>query len=403
MISLALLKSGRSPCPVESGFYYLQSRYYDPNIGRFINADRPEIAALEGSDLTETNLFSYCNNNPVNKSDVTGMLSNWGKVAIGVGNIAAAALLTVATGGAAAGTIVAAVHCVAAGALEGAVIGAVTGAVTGAVEGAIVSRITTGNWSGAVDAAWDGMATGFMTGAITGAITGALTSPYCFVAGTSVLTATGAVAIEKIRAGDFVWAWDEETGQTALKEVLETYVNETDELIHVYAGGEEIITTPGHPFYAPHKGWTEAADLRAGDILVLVNGEYVVVEKIQHELLEAPIPVYNFNVDGFHTYFVTNLGVLVHNRCTGSYEIQFESGKNYVGKGSEARMNVSARTHAAQYGDKVVSATWTPASDTTNAFVDEYFKMAVRGVNNANTYNKIWSPGRSIVIKAFSK
>jgi len=274
-----------------------------------------EIAALEGSDIAETNLYSYCNNNPVNKADTTGLLSNWGKVAVGVGVIAAAAILTAATGGAGAGVLVAAVHCVAAGALEGAVIGAVTGAVAGAVEGAVASRITNGNWSGAVDAAWDGMASGFMWGSITGAITGALTSPYCFVAGTAVLTATGAVAIETIRAGDYVWAWDEETGQIALKEVLETYVNETDELIHVHVRGEEIITTPGHPFYAPHKGWTKASDLRAGDILVLVNGEYVVVEQIQHELLKTSIPVYNFSVDGFHTYFVAEICVLVHNVC----------------------------------------------------------------------------------------
>ena len=303
----------------------------------------PEISVLEGSDLAETNLYAYCNNNPVNKSDPTGMISSWGKVAIGVGIIAAAALLTVATGGAAAGTIVAAVHCVAAGALEGAVIGAVTGAVTGAAEGAIASRITNGNWSGAVDAAWNGMATGFMTGAITGAITGALTSPYCFVAGTTVLTASGAVAIETIHAGDYVWAWDEETGQTELREVLETYVNETDELIHVHVGGEEIITTPGHPFYAPRKGWTKATDLRAGDILVFVNGEYVVVEQIQHELLEAPIPVYNLNVDRFHTYFVSDLGILVHNSC--GTELSDDALRNFGTAGKNKGFRVTQGTH----------------------------------------------------------
>lgn len=55
--------------------------------------------------------------------------------------------------------------------------------------------------------------------------------------------------------------------------------------------------------------------LRAGDILVLVNGEYVVVEKIQHEILEAPITVYNFQVEDYHTYYVANVGVLVHNTC----------------------------------------------------------------------------------------
>lgn len=125
----------------------------------------------------------------------------------------------------------------------------------------------------------------------------------------------GEKPIEEIKVGDRVWAWDEETGEVALKPVLETYVNETDELIHVFVNGEEIISTPGHPFYSPVKGWTDAVHLRAGDILVLVNGEYVVVEKVQHELLEAPINVYNFNVKGFHTYYVSGVGVLVHNSC----------------------------------------------------------------------------------------
>ena len=161
----------------------------------------------------------------------------------------------------------------------------------------------------------NGMADGALTGAITGAVTGALTSPYCFVAGTAVLAAAGAVAIETIQAGDMVWAWDEETGEVALKEVVETYVNETYELVHVFVNGEEIVTTPGHPFYSPVKGWTDAVNLRAGDILVLINGEYVVVEKIQHEILETPVTVYNFQVEDYHTYYVTNAGVLVHNMC----------------------------------------------------------------------------------------
>ncbi len=152
-----------------------------------------------------------------------------------------------------------------------------------------------------------------------------ISSPYyhadfsaCFIAGTMVQAESGTVAIEEIQVGDYVWAWDEETGDVALKQVVETYVNETDELIHVFAGGEEIVTPPSHPFYSPVKGWTDAAKLRAGDILVLANGEYVVVEKIQHEILEAPIAVYNFQVEDYHTYYVSNAGVLVHNRCSNT-------------------------------------------------------------------------------------
>ena len=122
--------------------------------------------------------------------------------------------------------------------------------------------------------------------------------------------------IEDIEPGDLVWAWDEETEDVSLKPVVETYVNETDELIHLTVNGEEIVSTPNHPFYSPVKGWTAACKLRAGDILVLVNGDYVVLEKVQHELLESPIRVYNFHVADYHTYFVGEDCVLVHNKCS---------------------------------------------------------------------------------------
>ncbi len=93
------------------------------------------------------------------------------------------------------------------------------------------------------------------------------------------------------------------------------YENVTTELIHVHVNGEDIVTTPSHPFYVNQFGWTRAADLRAGDVLVLSNGEYVVVEFIQHEILESPVKVYNLEVEDFHTYFVGESSVLVHNGC----------------------------------------------------------------------------------------
>lgn len=52
----------------ESGFYYLQSRYYDSFTGRFLNAD--EI--ISDSNILGTNLFAYCNNNAVNMVDPEG-------------------------------------------------------------------------------------------------------------------------------------------------------------------------------------------------------------------------------------------------------------------------------------------------------------------------------------------
>ena len=79
--------------------------------------------------------------------------------------------------------------------------------------------------------------------------------------------------------------------------------------------GEEIVCTNEHPFYVPVKGWTAACQLRAGDRLQLVNGEYTIVEQVQHEILEAPVKVYNFEVEDFHTYYVGEESVLVHNKC----------------------------------------------------------------------------------------
>ena len=76
-------------------------------------------------------------------------------------------------------------------------------------------------------------------------------------------------------------------------------------------------------------GWTKAADLRAGDVLVLVNGECVVVEWVEHEILESPVKVYNFEVEDFHTYFVGETGVLVHNDCETKSQRKNEQRRNY--------------------------------------------------------------------------
>ena len=56
----------------ETGFYYLQSRYYDPATRRFINAD---ALASTGQGLLGTNMFAYCMNNPVYYADPSGRTS----------------------------------------------------------------------------------------------------------------------------------------------------------------------------------------------------------------------------------------------------------------------------------------------------------------------------------------
>jgi RHS repeat-associated protein len=54
----------------ETGFYYLQSRYYDPAICRFINADT--FATTDANGLLSANMFAYCENNPIGNSDPDG-------------------------------------------------------------------------------------------------------------------------------------------------------------------------------------------------------------------------------------------------------------------------------------------------------------------------------------------
>jgi len=58
----------------ETGFYYLQSRYYDAEICRFLNADG---YVSTGQNINGFNMFAYCENNPINCSDPSGFFSFW--------------------------------------------------------------------------------------------------------------------------------------------------------------------------------------------------------------------------------------------------------------------------------------------------------------------------------------
>lgn len=59
----------------ETGFYYLNSRYYDPGTGRFLNADK--VVSASGKSIHGYNTFAYCFNNPVNMTDQNGNWPKW--------------------------------------------------------------------------------------------------------------------------------------------------------------------------------------------------------------------------------------------------------------------------------------------------------------------------------------
>ena len=167
----------------DTGFYYLNSRYYDPQVKRFINADDISYLGANG-DMQGFNLYAYCSNNPVMYADPSGNLPSWAIKLIVAASIvvavAAIAAITVATAGT--GTAIAAV---AVGAAKGAAIGFASGAAMGAAGGAISHRVSTGTWEGAGEAALNGMADGALSGAITGAITGGITGGLNYASATS--------------------------------------------------------------------------------------------------------------------------------------------------------------------------------------------------------------------------
>ena len=128
----------------ETSLYYLQSRYYDPAVGRFINADN---YATTYKTSTGANMFAYCLNNPANCKDDGGELANWliggvvGAVAGIVGQVlsdAATSLLT--------GKVTVSNWQTYAGAAVGGAAGGIVLATTGNVNAAnaVTGAVTTG-------------------------------------------------------------------------------------------------------------------------------------------------------------------------------------------------------------------------------------------------------------------
>ena len=328
-----------------NGLYYMRARYYNPEIKRFINQD-----VMTGSivNTPTLNRYAYVNGNPISLNDpfglspflnwldgitghdildLLGMLPGIGFVFDGINaawyaqegdyyNAACSLVSALPGAGDALGVfaktgksckLVTAFHK--------------TGSAGNLMIGSYELGKTADKYiSGDASFTWEEIKGDLFKVAMTGtSMWGSAKdfgTSYCFVAGTLVTTEDGQEPIEEIEVGDKVLSEDETTGEVAVKTVTETYINETDELIHICVNGETISATPTHPFYVDKLGWTLARSLKAGDVLVLSNGELVTVEWVQHEILESPIKVYNFEVEDFHTYFVGECGVLVHNKCT---------------------------------------------------------------------------------------
>ena len=149
----------------ETGLYYLKSRYYDPQTGRFISMD--DISYLDPETIGGANLYTYCLNNPVKYVDPSGhKLSDVDMWLLGGTLLLMAPVATVMTCGAASGTIAGAIFVIAKGALIG---GAINGTL-GIVAGGIGFQNDKVNWS------WEGAAEGFAQGVVNGIISGGVSA-----------------------------------------------------------------------------------------------------------------------------------------------------------------------------------------------------------------------------------
>ena len=103
---------------------------------------------------------------------------------------------------------------------------------------------------------------------------------------------------------------------------------------------EQIVSTPGHKYYLPNntenreiglqqehesyitlsEKWVSACKLKSGDKVLLSDDEYGIIVSVKIEELETPETTYNFEVADFHTYFVGENPLCVHNAGCGDYK-----------------------------------------------------------------------------------
>jgi len=198
-------------------------------------------------------------------------------------------------------------------------------------------------------------------------------------AGTLVHTEEGLVPIEKVKVGDWVLSKPENGGEQAYKRVLQTFAYEPKRVMKVgYVLPTDVNrayplnVTLNHPFYVTGKGWTAANDLPQGfnadgskfelsdgsQALVRASGQIYISDQpsvgwfpshmsdperpgslwdyVNHKLVATNVmalqaiqdyemqdpylklPVYNLEVEDFHTYYVGEHGVWIHNEnCLG--------------------------------------------------------------------------------------
>jgi len=314
------------------GLIDYNARHYDPQLGRFIQAD-PVLAGLNRYSYVWNNPLRYTDptgNEPCPKSGCTVQTHTYGTVQ------AWNRTITQPTSGNGSGASAAAEHSariLAAIADTGyrpdpqdirdAQDGALIVGSGFPVLGEFIDAAACGSgfgWNLETAADCGGLAIPFVGGRAIRRITGIAPNParFCSFSGeTEVLMADGTTKpISEIEIGDFVLAEDPETGERGARQVTQLWVHE-DSLVDLEINGHDIATTEDHPFWNHTDGeWQRADALDRGDLLLTADGELLVVDGLDWGSARTTT-AYNLTVDDIHTYYVRigERDVLVHNQC----------------------------------------------------------------------------------------
>ena len=269
------------------------------------------------------------------------------KIGIGAGIILVGAVLAPVTGGASFGCALLTISKVAVGfALTSALGNLAIKTAQGMIEGKTVQD----SLLSARDSSLDAFANGFIIGAVIGSVgvaTGLIKPTACFVAGTLIavpgINGINYKKIEDINVGDLVYSYCEESGVIEPKRVLKTYVKYADQLTSITAGEELIVTTPEHPLYdAEQKEWITAASTDNVELFTIDENSIAVTDCFTENLTDQ-VPVYNFTVEDYHTYFVGENAVLVHNTCDEITKLRNEGVRKAWQKEVEAVKNGTSK------------------------------------------------------------
>lgn len=259
----------------ETGQYFYRARYYDSAVGRFLSEDPI------GFEARDTNLYRYVGNSPTNYTDPSGEVA-W------IPLLAGAVALPILGDMLFPDPVQAPTH-------------------------PCDIDPTDNAWKRALFEIGAGGAIGAGNGLLKGiGSAGDDLLRACFIAGTMVASPEGDRAIEDLVVGDIVISSDPTSGEVANYKVKHAFNREVHVVIDIQLGSTTITCSPEHPFWVLSQGWQEAGKLKPGTLLASKDGQALCVESVVSR--QGLFTVYNIEVEGFHTYFVSPLSILVHNK-----------------------------------------------------------------------------------------